>query len=29
MVALTEAERAMLEGENGAAVAKAMDLLVR
>jgi predicted aconitase len=29
MVALTEAERAMLEGEQGAAVAKAMDLLVR
>ncbi len=29
MVALTEAERAMLEGESGAAVAKAMDLLVR
>ncbi|HEU4650183.1 MAG TPA: aconitase X catalytic domain-containing protein [Croceibacterium sp.] len=29
MVALTDAERAMLEGESGAAVAKAMDLLVR
>jgi len=29
MVALTDAERAMLDGESGAAVAKAMDLLVR
>jgi predicted aconitase len=29
MVALTEAEQAMLGGESGAAVAKAMDLLVR
>ncbi|MBO9581707.1 MAG: aconitase X catalytic domain-containing protein [Sphingobium sp.] len=29
MVALTDVERAMLDGESGAAIAKAMDLLIR